>query len=456
MKIVIAGCGKVGRSIAEQLCTENHDVTVIDNNPERLHNLAKEIDVMVIEGSAINRETLIEAGCKEANLFIGLTGNDELNLLSALLAKRCGVEQTIVRVREPEYGDEVHDLARDLGISMIINPEQEAAKEIFRSLALPQSVSSEAFCSGKAEIFKVRVTTGSVLENLPVKDIPAKLHSNILACIVERNDKAYIPDGDFVLKPKDIVSITGNSAEVRNFFSKIHLKPTKIRRIMAVGAGKVAHYFCAMIRNTRQSLILIDNNPKVCEKAAQEQPHVTVIQGNGADERLLQEEGLEEMDAFISLTGMDEENIILSLYASQKAHIKTITKVNRIEFDELLDSLDLDTVINPKHLCADAIIRYVRAQAGGINSCVETVHKMAKDQVEALEFLINDPKLPIDIPLKDLALKNGTLVALIVRDNKSILPRGNDCLKMGDRIILITTQKGFSSLQDALKERSWI
>ena len=456
MKIVLAGCGKVGRTIAEQLCAEDHDVTVIDNNPQRVRNLANEMDVMGIQGSAVSRETLLDAGCDKADLFIALTGNDEINLLSALLAKRYGADKTIVRIREPEYDDDLRNMARDMGISMIINPEQETAREIFRSLTLPQNVSSELFCSGKAEIFKIRISSESMLVEMPIKDITGKLHCDVLVCFVERNDQAYIPGADFVLKAKDVLTITGNAGQIRNFFSKIQLKPKKIRRVMAVGAGRVAHYLSNLAESSKLDLTLIEMNDKVCERFAVNHPEVTMIQGNGSEERLLLEEGLMEMDAFISLTGLDEQNVILSLYAQQKANIKTVTKVTRVEFNDLFSTFDLDTVVNPRHKCMDAIIGYVRAQQGGMNSCVETVHKMARDQVEALEFLINDPQVPVDIPLREIEFKPGVLVALIVRKNKTIVPMGNDCLKTGDRIILITSNKGYTSVLDAIKEKSWL
>lgn len=454
MKIIIVGCGKVGRSVAEQLSGEDHDIIVVDNDASRLRNLAKEIDVMVMEGNGISKETLLEAGCDETDLLIALTGNDEVNMLCCLVARKNGCSKTIARVRNPEYSSELQTLSLDLGISMIINPELTAAREIYRSLALPPSVSSESFTSGKTEIYSFKIGKDSILAGMPVKDIPARLRSNILVGIVERGDQAYIPDGNFVLQEKDIISVTGRNRDVLDFFGKIRIKSNKVKDVMVIGAGKVAFYLVRMARDSRIHFTLIENDKATCEYMAECLPRATIIHGNGSDQNLLFDEGLQDMDAFVALTGIDEENIILSLYAGSQAHLKTITKINRIEFDEVIASMDLDTIINPKRLTAENILRFVRAQQGGLGSNVETIHKLANGKVEALEFCIGDGFFMTDIPLKDIAFKKGVLVALIIRQNEAILPRGNDCIKKGDHLLVITTHKGFTSLKDTLKERS--
>lgn len=451
MKIIIIGCGKVGRSAAAALSAENHDVVVIDSKPDRIFNLANEIDVMAVNGSGLSHEVLLEAGAANANLLIAVTGNDELNLLCCLLAKRLGVPDTIARVRNPEYTQYISELRADLGISMIVNPEQEAAFEIYRSLSLPQGVSSEMLSTRSAEIYKLKVTSESVLAGLQVKQIPSKLRSNVLVCMVERGMDVFIPDGEFTLHANDRISVMGDMRSMNNFFHVIRTHPSKIRSVMAVGAGKVAFYLANLLKNTPIQLTMVEADEKTCEYMAETFPDAIIIHGNGAEEDLLVDEGLCDMDAFVSLTGIDEENIILSLHAAKIAGIKTITKINRINFSEVLSSLDLDTIVNPKKLTLEKIIRYVRAASSGIGAPVESIHRLGSDKAEGLEFCIKENSAITNVPLQDLNLKSGTLLAMIVRGSQTILPRGNDVIRKGDRVIVITTNLGLSKIDQILE-----
>lgn len=450
MKIIIIGCGKVGRSAAAALSAENHDVVVVDNRPERIFNLANELDVLAVAGGGLSHDTLQEAGVSEADLVIALTGHDELNLLCCLLAGKLGASHTIARVRNPEYTQYFHNLSMDLGIDLIINPEMEAAREIFRSLSLPYGVSSEALSVKNAEIFKLKIHPDSVLCNMPVKDIPARLKSDILVGIVERGDQTFIPDGEFVLQARDTISIVGSVHNIHAFFSKIRLHANKIRNVMVVGAGKVAYYLANMLKQTHMQLTMIESNLATCEHMAETFPEFTIIHGNGSDEDLLIDEGLRDMDVFVSLTGIDEENIILSLYASSTAGIKTITKINRIAFDNVIAAMDLDTIVNPKKLTLERIIKYVRAAAGGVGSNVESVHQLAGNTAEGLEFNITRESEVTNVPLAKLKLKPGILVAMILRRGKAILPRGNDTIQVGDHVILVTTHKGLCDIEQIL------
>lgn len=454
MKIVIVGCGKVGNNLVRVLSREGHEVSVIDNHPEKLKGIVADYDVMGIAGSGMDHEVLEEAGVPEADLFIAITGNDELNLLLCLLGRKLGAAQTIARVRSPEYSAVLNHLQSDLGVSMIINPEMAAATEIYRSLSLPPTVSAESFSNGSCEIYTMRIPAGSVLDGMPLRDIPSRLKADILVCIVERDNEVIIPAGDFVLKEKDLISITGPHHASRAFFKRIGIKSSPVHNVMAIGAGKICFYLAQMLAKTNISLTMVENDPAVCEKMAGLFPDATIILGNGSDQEMLVEEGLEDMDAFVSLTGIDEENIILSLYIQQLMNIKTITKINRIKFDEMLAGLNLDTIVNPKKLTADSIVRYARAAEGGLGSNVETVHHLAQDRVEALEFHIRKPGRICNVPLMNLNLKKGTLCALIIRDGKAILPRGSDSLKVGDQVIVVTTEEGLCSLDDILDEDS--
>lgn len=451
MNIVIIGCGKVGRKLAADLSEENHDVTVVDVRPNMVKRLANELDIMAIRGNGIDHETLDDAGVANADLLISVTGNDELNLLCCLLAKRMNPKlQTAARVRNPEYTDYVQDLRRDLSINLIVNPELTAAREIFRSITLPNGVSSEAFSSGSPMIYSFRIQPGSILDNLMIRDIHPKLRNHLLVCFVERDDKAFIPDGDFVLKERDIISVAGDPNILHGFFDHVGIKHNRIKNVMVVGAGRVGFYLARMLENTRMNLTIIESDQAVCEEMAEKIPNATIIYGNGSDQALLHEEGLDEMDAFIALTGIDEENIILSLYARSAAGIKTITKINRIAFDEVINTMDLDTIVNPKQLTAEVIIRYVRALSAGLNSNVETVHKLAHDQVESLEFRIREQEPYTNIPLQDLPVKPGVLVAMIIRKKRLIVPKGYDELKAGDKVIIVTTKKGVCDLSELI------
>ncbi len=453
MKIMIIGCGKVGTSLVRELSREGHEVTVIDNRAERAKGIVGDYDVMGLVGSGMDHNVLQDAGIEDTDLFIAVTGNDELNLLCCLLARKlAGQVQTIARVRSPEYSQTIMDLQSDLGISMIINPELAAAREVFKAISLPPTVSAETFSSDASEIFKLKIPAGSVLEGMAIKDIASRLKADVLICMVERGDELYIPDGDFILHEKDLISVTGQPKKRMQFFRKIGIKSSPVHNVMVVGAGKLAFYLARMLEKTNINLILIDNNRETCEKMAAFFPKATVIEGNGSDADMLMEEGLEQMDAFVSLTGIDEENIILSLYIRSIMPIKTITKINRIKFDDVINALDLDTIINPKKLTSETIIRYVRAAEGGLGSNVETVHRLAQDRAEALEFAVKEHSKATDVPLMDLPTKADTLAALIVRDGKPILPRGSDQIRVGDSVIFITTKTGLCKLDDVLEE----
>lgn len=453
MNIVIVGCGKVGSSLTRELSREGHDITVVDTKPQKVSQLVQENDVMGLVGNGIVPEIQLDAGIDQADVVIATTSNDELNLLCCLLARKLsGGCATIARVHNPEYSGAVEYLQNEMGISMIINPELEAARAIGRVLRLPSVISVDTFSKGLAEILRVKIQPDSGLANMPVKDIPARLKSDILVCVVERGGKAYIPDGDFILKAKDVISIAGQPANTSDFFRKIGIRKQPIHSIMIIGAGKLSFYLGKQLDRSRVDVTMIESKPETCDIMAQEFPEFTIVHGDGSDQNLLIEEGLDEMDAFISLTGIDEENIFLSLYARGRTGIKTITKINRIRFDEVINSLDLDTIINPKSIAAEMIIRYVRALANATGSNVETVNRLASDQVEAIEFNIRKDSRATGIPLQSLNLKPGVLVALIQRGGQVILPRGSDELLEDDTVIIVTSHTGFTDIDDILEK----
>ncbi len=453
MNIIVVGCGKVGAVLTEQLSKEGNSVTVIDTNAARVEQLVNEHDVMGYIGSGVSYETQLEAGVEKADLLIAVTGSDELNLLCCLFAKKAGNCQTIARVRNPEYSEEVHYIKEELGLAMIINPELAAAAEIARVLRLPSAINVEVFAKGKVEILKFRLKPDSVLCNMAVQEITGKLHSDILVCVVERGDETYIPSGDFVLQEKDVISIAGEPQKTMEFFRKIHIKVNPVKDIMIVGGGRLSYYLSRILIGTGVEVKIVEKNLENCNLLCQKIPEATVIHGDGSDKELLLEEGLDQVDAFAALTGMDEENVFLSLYAKSKARMKTVTKINRISFDEVINNLDLDTVVYPKNITAEYIIRYARAMANSLGSNVETMYRLAGDRVEALSFIIRENAPMVNIPLMDLNLKEGILLVAIERNGRVIVPRGSDSMQVGDTVILVTTITGLQDISNILKKK---
>ncbi|MBF0580080.1 Trk system potassium transporter TrkA [Erysipelotrichaceae bacterium RD49] len=449
MQIVIAGLGKVGNFLAGELSLEGHDLTVVDNRPERVRTTTSSFDVMGLTGNIVAPDTISAAGLDEADLFIAVTTNDEVNLLSCLLAKKAGCARAIARVRSPEYSDSMEYLQDQLGLEMIINPERLAAQEIERVLSLPGAIDVDTFAHGIGEIYKFKILPDSILDGMKVKNVPSKVGDKVLLCVDERNHLAYIPDGDFVLHGKDKLYLAGSRANVVDFFAKAGLPTSPTRRVMIIGAAKIAHYLVEDLMKEGTEVTIIDHDLATCERFALLHPGCIIIHGDGADADLLLEEGLLEMDALVSLTGFDEENVFLSMFAHRKAGLKTITKANRM-FDEVIQDLDLDTLINPKKLTAEFIIRHVRSIANSSGSNVETMHKLANDQVEAIEFNVCENSPVIGQPLYQMNLKPGVLIALITRGEDSILPGGSDQMLAGDSVVVITNNLGFTDLSDIL------
>lgn len=453
MRIVIVGCGKVGQTLTKELSKEGHDITVIDTKEDKVNKLVQEYDVMGVIGNGINPETQQDAEIDKADLLISMTGNDEFNLLCCLMSKKTNQRlKTIARVESPEYQENRTYLKTQLGISLITNPDLEAAREIYRVLRLPSAISVDTFSKELAEILKFKVLPGSILDGMPIKFITSRLKSDILVCVMERDGKAFIPDGEFTLKAKDLLSIAGDPASTNSFFKKIGLKKKSIKNIMIIGAGRVTYYLGKMLEKTGVNLTIIESNPAQCERMAQLLPKATFILGDGSDQQLLIEEGLDQMDAFIALTGIDEENIFLSLYAGGKSDLKTITKVNRILFDDVIKDLDLDTIVYPKMLITELTLRYVRSMSTSVGDNIETIYKLAGDQAEAVEFKIKKDSPVLGIPIQNLHLKQGRLVALIQRKGKIILPRGSDSMQEGDSVVVVTNTSGLSHLHDIVEK----
>lgn len=451
MKIVIIGSGKLGKTLAEQLTKENHEITIIDENASRLQDTVDRLDIMGVHGNGATVPVLEEAGVDDADLVIAATAEDELNLLACLIAKRVGARNTIARVRNPEYIDVISLIKEDLGLSMSINPEMACAHEMARILKFPAMITIDTFAKGRVEILQFKITEKSPLAGIQLKDI-SKYKKRILVCAVERNEEEiYIPSGNFTIQTGDKISIVGDSSHIPKFLSQIGMMENTIQNIIIVGGGRIGYYLAKQLIDSDVSVRLVENNIERCHQLADLLPKADIIHGDGTDQRLLIEIGIEQADAFASLTGLDEENIMMSLYVGSMSEAKLITKMTRIPFTNVVAQLNVGSVFFPVLIAAENIIRYVRAMQNSYGSNVETLCKIVDDKAEALEFSVSRKSPLIDIPLSELKLRENVLIGTINRRGRIIIPGGSDVIQAGDTVIVVTTEKGLNVLEDILR-----
>ena len=452
MKIIIVGCGKVGTTLAEQLNRENHDITLIDTNEEAIQNISDSADVMGVTGNGAVYQVQMEAGIQDADLLIATTNSDELNMLCCLISKKAGNCYTIARIRNPEYSSEIRYIREELNLSLAINPELAAAREIARLLRFPSAIKIEPFAKGRIELLKFLIPEHSLLNDMRVMDVVNRLKSNVLICVVERGNDVVIPDGNFVMKKGDKISFIASHQESADFFKKAGVDNNIVKSAMFVGGGKLTHYLCRLLEDTKIKIKIIERDEERCRQLSELLPKAMIIHGDGTDEQLLLEEGIRQTEAFASLTGFDEENIMLSLYASSQSKAKLITKVNKIAFENVINSLNLGSLIQPKMLTAEIILQYVRAMQNSMGSSnIETLYKIAADKAEALEFRVKEGSPILGIPLEKLKLIDNLLVACINRGGTIITPRGKDTVEAGDTVIVVTTHTGLNDLTDILR-----
>ena len=450
MKIIIVGCGKVGTTLAEQLNRENHDITLIDCDSEALQSISDSTDVMSVTGNGAVYQVQMEAGIKEADLLIATTNSDELNMLCCLIAKKAGNCHTIARIRNPEYSAEINYIREELNLSLAINPELAAAREIARLLRFPNAIKIELFAKGRIELLKFMIPKDSILDRMKVMDVVSRLKSNVLICAVERGDDVVIPDGNFEMRGGDKISFIAPHADCADFFRKAGIENNTVNFAMFVGGGKLTVYLAKALADTKIKIKIIEQDEEQCRILSELLPHAMIIHGDGSDQKLLLEEGIRQTEAFASLTGFDEENILLSLYAASQSRAKLITKVNKIAFENVINALNLGSVIYPKMLTADIILQYVRAMQNSMGSNIETLYKIVADKAEALEFRVRGDSPVLGIPLEKLRTRNNLLVACINRNGRIIMPRGKDTLEAGDTVIIVTTHTGLNDLKDIL------
>ena len=451
MKIIVVGCGKVGAALIAQLSKEGHDISVIDVDSGVVTDISNNYDVLGLVGNGASHAVQMEAGIETADLLIAATDSDELNLLCCLIAKKAGGCNTIARVRNPVYNGEIGFIKEELGLFLTVNPEMAAATEAARVLRFPSAVQIETFAKGRVEIVKVRIPEGSVLDNCPLAQIHKRTGTDVLICTVERGGQVEIPNGAFVLKAGDVISIVASKQNTRDFVSRIGLKSRRVRDCMIIGGGKIAFYLAQQLIESGIRVKIIEKDRDRCEELCAALPKAVIINADAANQHILMEEGVRECESFVTLTGMDEENLFLSLFAQECSKAKVITKVDRLDFDEIIKRLDLGTLVHPKNITADNIIRYVRAMQNSIGSNVESLYKIIENKVEALEFKIQPDSPVVGIPLSQLKVKPGVLIACITTDGKTAIPNGNSVIKEGDSVVVVTSHLGFGDIRDILR-----
>lgn len=451
MRIVIVGDGKVGFTLAERLSAEGHDIVVIDNNQRNLAMLDTTLDVITVYGNGASSAVQREAGVQDSDLLIAVTSMDELNMICCLVARKLGAEHTVARVRNPDYAAQLVLLKDELGLSMAINPEHAAAREISRLLRHPSAIKIEPFARGRAELVEYCIPEDSALCDIALHRLAGTLGTHVLVCAVRRGDEVFIPSGDFVLRRGDHIHITTPPAELTAFFKKLGIYNQRIRDAMLIGGGRITHYLAVMLLELGIQVKIIEKDEERANELSELLPKALIIQGDGSDPDLLAEEGLEVADAFVALTGMDEENIISSLYAHTRMKGKVITKVDRLPFIGVLGDLGLDSIISPKALTANSIVSFVRGMQNSLGSSVETMHRMMDGRIEGLEFRIRESADYLGVPLKDLPLKPDLLIGCIVRKGKTIIPAGRDAIENGDSVVVITTSRMLKDFNDIFR-----
>ncbi len=452
MKIIVVGCGKIGTALIEHLAGEGHDVVAIDNSPEVLGNVTNIYDVISACGNGTDWDLLMEADAQNTDLFIAVTGSDELNMLSCFIAKRMGAKHTVARIRNPEHNDgSLHFLRQQLEISLVINPEQLVARELYNMLKLPSAARVETFSGRGLEMVELKLRSQSPFDGMKLSDLRRKYPYKFLICMVQRGEEVHIPDGNFELKSGDKIGLIATPSEVLKLLKALGNLQKQARNIMILGASNTAYYLSKMLIAGGNSVKIVDKDEARCRRFSEELPDAVVIHGDGAQQELLLEEGLSGMDAFVSLTGLDEQNLLISYFAQSRKVSKVIAKINRDEFSAMADQLGLDSTVTPKNTIANILVRYARALENSLESSVETLYKLAGGKAEALEFTVHTDAAVCNIPLKDLELKPNILIAGITRGRKSMIPVGSDEIVAGDKVLILASGHRINNLSDILR-----
>ena len=449
MKIIIAGAGKVGVTVAEHLADEGHSVTIVDMSDSTLNRLGNQLDVMCLKGNCASRDILVEAGAKDCDVLVAATASDEINLLCCHCAHNIGVPYTVARVRGTEYAKDLDTMKRDLGITMLINPEFASAVEISRLLRFPSAANIDTFARGRVELISFHVQESDFLVGRSLASLSSKIQGlPVLFCAVERGDGVFIPNGATVLDKDDRVYMAGTPNGVHQFFKLLGRNTHRIRNVFIIGGGRIAFYLLVQLERLGMNCKVVEKSDVRCRAMAEEFPHSLIIQGDGTDPELLTEERMAASDAFIALTDRDEDNLIISLYAHQAGVSKVVAKSNRQNYTSIAHSAGVESVVSPKLTTAGQILRMVRGLQNSKGSAMTALYRIAEGQAEAMEFVVAPNTQHLGIPLKDLKLRKGILIAVIVRGNKVIIPEGSTTLERGDNVIVVARNSGILDLND--------
>lgn len=439
MQIVIVGDGKVGLLLTQKLTAEEHNVTVVDNDSKVLEHTLSEYDAFTVHGHGASQRVLTEAKADTADLLIAATSSDEVNLLSCLIARKMGCKSTIARVRSLEYSEDIKLLREELGLSMVVNPEEACAREIFRLLQFPSFLAREQFAKGQVEIVRIKLSKDSPLIGLPLANLRRAAKVNVLICAVDRDGEVTIPHGDFVLREGDEIFVTAASLNLAQLIKNLGLSSHKVTHVTIVGGSLLAYYLAQMLLNSGVAVKIIEKNAVRCRFLSEHLPSADIVEGDGTDRDTLLSEGVDRSDALVSLTNIDEENIVLSTYVRQLGIRTTITKCNRDQYADMFRQMGLGSVVSPKLTVTEDIVRYVRAMDNSVGGQMVTLHQIAGGKAEALEFRADETSKVLDIPLSDLNLQQGILIAGISRGHKTIIPNGSSTIRLGDAVVVVTT-----------------
>ena len=452
MNIIIVGCGKVGYTLVELLSSEDHNLVVIDEKPERVSRITDSMDAMGIVGNGINHQTLLAAGIETADLLIAVTGDDEKNLLCCVLAQQTGRCQKIARARNPIYNEETELLKKEFGIAMIINPDLAAATEIAKVFQFPSALRVDTFAKGRVELLHFRIGKDSPLLGMKLYNLNQTLHTSVLVCTAMRGDDVIIPNGNFEFHENDVISIASTRKNAIEFFRKIGTATHRVANAILAGGGAISYYLAKSLIAFGIHVTIIDIDPVRCDYLSEALPDATIICGDATDQNLLSQEGLEHAQGFAALTGLDEENILLSLYANEVSGARTVTKINRLNFTSIINNLNLGSIVYPRVITADYILKHVRSTSYSRNSNVEKLYKLANGRVEALEFIIKEDSAVAGIPLQNLNLRKNTLVCCIYRNNEVIIPTGQDMMLAGDSVLVVIYGYRIYDIQEILED----
>ncbi len=439
MRIVIIGGGKVGSTIAEHLTKEGHDIVVIDRDKRVADRIGDSLDVMTLCGSGASVEVMRQAGVPESDLLIACTAQDELNMIACVFAKKIGCANTIARVRSPEYAQQLYLLSDSIGLSMVINPEFNAAQEVFRLMEIPSVFKRDTFAGGRVEIVELLLKEGDVLDGAPLYELPKKLRQRALICAVQRGEEIRIPDGNYVLQAGDKIYLCAPATSLVRILQNMGVYKRMVRRVMLVGGSRIAEYLTRMLVNTDSTVKIVEMDMDRARRLAEALPEADVVCADGTSDEVLRSENVEQMDSVVTLTNIDEENLVLSMYISRLGVPQVITKVDHTEFGAMLMDRGVDRVISPKNLCAHAIIRYVRAMQNTEGSAVLTLHHLVDGKVGALEFAVTERTKNRGVTLRDIRLKPNILVASINKNGRILIPGGDDSFEAGDTVVIVTT-----------------